>query len=60
MPLHDLAPGDPTQVGPYRVQARLGAGGMGVVLFGFDARGEPVALKMLTAVANPDARSVRR
>lgn len=40
---------DPSQVGPYRIVGRLGAGGMGVVFAGLDARGERVAVKVVHA-----------
>jgi len=40
---------DPAQVGRYRLVARLGAGGMGVVYLGEDpaSQGQPVAVKVL-------------
>jgi eukaryotic-like serine/threonine-protein kinase len=47
-------------VGPYRVQARLGSGGMGVVFFAFDLQGTPVAIKMLPPVPSADARARMR
>jgi ABC-type transport system substrate-binding protein/predicted Ser/Thr protein kinase len=42
-----LLPGDPTRVGRYRLTARLGAGGMGVVYLGAAKDGGPVAVKVL-------------
>jgi Tol biopolymer transport system component/tRNA A-37 threonylcarbamoyl transferase component Bud32 len=45
--LAPLAPG--TQVGSYRIEARIGQGGMGVVYRAFDARlNRPVAVKFLS------------
>jgi serine/threonine protein kinase len=41
-----LLPTDPSQVGRYRLVARLGAGGMGVVYLG-EANGRQVAVKVL-------------
>lgn len=38
---------DPTMLGRYRVQSRLGAGGMGRVLLGVDESGRRVALKVV-------------
>ena len=38
---------DPSQVGRYRLVARLGAGGMGVVYLGVDPTGHQVAVKVL-------------
>jgi Protein kinase domain len=43
-PLRDT---DPAQVGRYRLTARLGAGGMGVVYLGADRDGSLVAVKVL-------------
>jgi serine/threonine protein kinase len=45
-----LAGDDPRQVGSYRLQARLGAGGMGRVYLGYSPGGRPVAVK----VVHPD------
>jgi outer membrane protein assembly factor BamB len=43
-PLHE---GDPDQVGGYRLLARLGAGGMGVVYLGRSPAGRAVAVKVI-------------
>ncbi|MFB0628976.1 serine/threonine-protein kinase [Streptomyces sp. AB3(2024)] len=43
--METLAPGDPQRMGPYRLVARLGAGGMGQVFLGRTAGGRTVAVK---------------
>ena len=45
-----LAPDDPRMIGEYRLQAQLGAGGMGRVYLGLSPAGRAVAIK----VVNPD------
>lgn len=40
-------PGDPKQVGPYRIVGRLGSGGMGTVHAGLDRTGLRVAVKIV-------------
>ncbi|WP_131770043.1 serine/threonine-protein kinase [Candidatus Protofrankia californiensis] len=47
MPLSPLRPGDPATVGGFRLSARLGAGGMGVVYLGSDRAGRPAAVKVI-------------
>ena len=50
---------DPARVGRYRVTARLGAGGMGVVYLGETQDGYPVAIKVLRPelADNPEFRT---
>ena len=50
-----LQPGDPRQVGPYRLEARLGAGGMGQVFLGMSPGGRKVAVKLVRAEHAADA-----
>jgi serine/threonine protein kinase len=42
-----LRPGDPRQVGSYRVTGRLGEGGMGTVFLGLSPGGRQVAVKLI-------------
>ncbi|MFF8381444.1 serine/threonine-protein kinase [Streptomyces sp. NPDC015661] len=52
------APGDPREIGGYRIQARLGAGGMGVVYLAHTPGGRPIALKAVREdfAADPEFR----
>ncbi len=45
--LAPLTDADPRKVGRYRLQGRLGAGGMGTVYLGFDEDGHPLAVKVI-------------
>ena len=59
MALAQLLPGDPARVGRYRLTARLGAGGMGVVYLGAAKDGHLVAVKVLRPelAENPEFRA---
>jgi serine/threonine protein kinase len=56
---HELQPGDPQQIGPYRLRGQLGVGGMGRVFLGFSAGGRPVAVKVVRPdlAADPEFRA---
>lgn len=57
--LEELQPGDPAQVGPYRLTGVLGAGGMGRVFLGWSSGGRPVAVKVIKPelAADPEFRA---
>jgi serine/threonine protein kinase len=44
-----LRPGDPPEVGPYRLLGRLGTGGMGQVFLALSPGARPVAIKLIRA-----------
>ncbi|MFA1547833.1 protein kinase domain-containing protein [Actinomadura chokoriensis] len=56
-PLH---PGDPRRIGPYELEARLGAGGMGQVFLGVSPGARRVAVKVIRAEHAEDERFRRR
>ncbi|WP_329276435.1 serine/threonine-protein kinase [Streptomyces sp. NBC_00691] len=53
-----LSSDDPREIGGYRLHARLGAGGMGVVYLAYTPGGRPIALKAVRAefAADPEFR----
>ncbi|MFI1305713.1 protein kinase domain-containing protein [Streptomyces sioyaensis] len=55
-----LSAGDPVVVGPYRLRARLGAGGMGQVYLGESGSGRRVAVKLVRAEIAKDPGFRRR
>jgi len=55
-----LSAGDPAVVGPYRLRARLGAGGMGQVYLGESGSGRRVAVKVVRAEIARDPGFRRR
>ncbi|MGK5533373.1 serine/threonine-protein kinase [Streptomyces sp. URMC 129] len=55
-----LEPGDPREVAGYRLQARLGAGGMGSVYLSYTRGGQPVAIKVVRAEFAQDPEFRRR
>ncbi|MFD5880934.1 serine/threonine-protein kinase [Streptomyces yangpuensis] len=55
-----LRPGDPSEVGGYRLLARLGEGGMGEVFLARTASGRPLALKTVHRDLSADAGFAER
>ncbi|WP_053170592.1 serine/threonine-protein kinase [Streptomyces sp. SBT349] len=58
--MEDLRPGDPSAIGPYRLLARLGAGGMGQVFLGRSPSGRMVAVKVVQRELAEDPEFRRR
>ncbi|MFC0040629.1 WD40 repeat domain-containing serine/threonine protein kinase [Actinomadura rayongensis] len=58
--MESLHPGDPRQIGPYRLEARLGAGGMGQVFLGVSPGARRVAVKVVRAEYAEDERFRQR
>jgi hypothetical protein len=55
-----LRANDPTAIGPYRLSARLGSGGMGTVYLGSDPAGRQAAVKVLREDLDRDLALMRR
>src|SRR5262245_12995012 len=58
--LTPLTDDDPVMVGPYRLQNRIGEGGMGTVYLAFTAGRQPVAVKVASAELSEDDEFRRR
>ncbi|WP_433334553.1 WD40 repeat domain-containing serine/threonine protein kinase [Spirillospora sp. CA-294931] len=58
--MEPLNPGDPRQIGPYLLEARLGAGGMGQVFLGVSPGARRVAVKVIRAEHAEDDRFRQR
>lgn len=56
--LRPLEPADPQRLGGYLLLGRLGSGGQGTVFLGEDGSGRRVAVKLLQAVEDPEARTL--
>jgi hypothetical protein len=52
--VQELQPGDPQQIGPYRITGRLGSGGMGTVYLGRSADGRLVAVRVIREELSAD------
>ncbi|ONH32115.1 protein kinase domain-containing protein [Pseudofrankia asymbiotica] len=58
--LTPLTDDDPIAIGPYRLQNRIGEGGMGTVYLAFTDRQQPVAVKVASAELSEDVEFRRR
>ncbi|MGP4028291.1 protein kinase domain-containing protein [Actinomadura sp. 3N407] len=58
--LRELRPGDPTRIGPYRIEAKIGEGGMGAVYLGRDGDGRRVAVKVVRSALSDDRTFLAR
>ncbi|MFJ7780687.1 serine/threonine-protein kinase [Streptomyces yangpuensis] len=58
--MESLRPGDPSEIGGYRLLARLGEGGMGEVFLARTASGRPLALKTVHRDLSADAGFAER
>ena len=58
--MEPLAANDPRQIGAYRLQSLLGAGGMGRVYLGFSPAGRAVAVKVIHPAFARDPEFLRR
>lgn len=58
--MYDLRPGDPEQIGEFRVVGRLGGGGMGTVYLGEAPEGRLVAIKVVHEYLATDPEFRRR
>jgi len=58
--LKPLSANDPEAIGPFRLRARLGSGGMGMVYLGFSPAGRPVAVKVVHPHLADDEEFVER
>ncbi|MDT3438487.1 protein kinase domain-containing protein [Pseudofrankia sp. BMG5.37] len=58
--LTPLTDDDPIAIGPYRLQNRIGEGGMGSVYLAFTDRQQPVAVKVASAELSEDVEFRRR
>lgn len=58
--LGPLRPGDPSEIGPYRLTDRLGSGGMGQVFLGRSQAGRLVAVKLVRSELSDDPEFRRR
>ncbi|MFI0407349.1 protein kinase [Actinomadura sp. 3N508] len=58
--LRELRPDDPTRIGRYRIEAKIGEGGMGAVYLGRDPDERPVAVKVVRPALAGDATFLAR